>query len=138
LPSVWSMKHKRDIKTWQVYKWQQTSEWWELLWNICTSSYLVFDLTPSGPLNPEQMAHKASQLHPGMHTSWHWIRHVDGTTCWNQTKYGIGKTHILKLLKNLYGQKQAKQVWNNTLLRVSSNSASSNQKMMNVTSSAVL
>lgn len=32
-----------------------------------------------------------------------------------ETKYGNGKTHVLKLLKNLYGQKQAGRVWNQHL-----------------------
>jgi hypothetical protein len=32
-------------------------------------------------------------------------------------KYGNGKTHVLKLLKNLYSQKQAGQVWNQHLTK---------------------
>ena len=32
-----------------------------------------------------------------------------------QTKHGDGKTHVLKLLKNLYGQKQAGRVWSQHL-----------------------
>ena len=32
-----------------------------------------------------------------------------------KTKHGNGKTHVLKLLKHLYGQKQAGQVWNQHL-----------------------
>jgi hypothetical protein len=34
-----------------------------------------------------------------------------------KTRYGNGKTHVLKLLKNLYGQKQAGQVWNQHLTK---------------------
>ena len=29
-----------------------------------------------------------------------------------KTKYGDGKMHVLKLLKNLYGQRQGGLVWN--------------------------
>jgi hypothetical protein len=32
-----------------------------------------------------------------------------------QTRYGDGRTHVLKLLKNLYGQKQAGRVWSQHL-----------------------
>jgi hypothetical protein len=34
-----------------------------------------------------------------------------------ETKYSNGKTHVLKLLKNLYGQKQAGRVWNQYLVK---------------------
>jgi hypothetical protein len=34
-----------------------------------------------------------------------------------KTKYGNGKTYVLKLLKNLFGQKQAGQVWNQHLVK---------------------
>jgi hypothetical protein len=34
-----------------------------------------------------------------------------------ETKYGNGKMHELKLLKNLYGQKQAGRVWNQHLVK---------------------
>jgi hypothetical protein len=34
-----------------------------------------------------------------------------------ETKYGKGETHVLKLLKNLYGQKQAGRVWNQHLVK---------------------
>jgi hypothetical protein len=33
-----------------------------------------------------------------------------------ETRYGNGRTHVLKLLKNLYGQKQAGRVWNEHLV----------------------
>jgi hypothetical protein len=35
----------------------------------------------------------------------------------NETKYGNSKMHVLKLLKNLYGQKQAGRVWNQFLTK---------------------
>jgi hypothetical protein len=34
-----------------------------------------------------------------------------------ETKYGNGRTHVLKLKKNLYGQKQAGRVWNQHLVK---------------------
>jgi hypothetical protein len=34
-----------------------------------------------------------------------------------ETKYGNRKMHVLKLLKNLYGQKQAGRVWNQHLVK---------------------
>jgi hypothetical protein len=34
-----------------------------------------------------------------------------------KTRYGNSKTHILKLLKNLYRQKQAGKVWNQHLTK---------------------
>jgi hypothetical protein len=34
-----------------------------------------------------------------------------------ETKYGNSKMHVLKLLKNLYGQKQAGRVWNQFLTK---------------------
>jgi hypothetical protein len=33
-----------------------------------------------------------------------------------QTKYGNSKEHVLKLEKNIYGQKQAGHVWNSFLM----------------------
>ncbi len=122
LPSVWSMKCKRDMKTQQVYKHKARlnvhhgkqvygENYFEIFALVVTwfSIWLLVLLI----LN-----------------KWH-TRQVNFVLLYTQadiefnmymelpagieTKYGNGKTHVLKLLKNLYGQKQAGQVWNQHL-----------------------
>jgi hypothetical protein len=60
------MKHKRDIKTQQVYKHKarlnvhgSKQVYGENYFKIFAPAVTWF-LTPSGPLDPAQMAHKAS------------------------------------------------------------------------------
>jgi uncharacterized membrane protein len=112
------MKCKRDIKTQQVYKHKgkaqrsrwQTSVWWELFrtFALVVTWFLIQLFLVLSILN-----------------KWH-TRQVDFVLAYTQadiefnmymelpagieTKYGNGKTHILKLLKNLYSQKQPRRV----------------------------
>jgi hypothetical protein len=125
LPSVWSMKQKRDIKTQQVYKHkarlnvhggkQVYGENYFKTYAPVVTWFSIRLLLVLSILN-----------------NWH-TRQVDFVLAYTQadiefdiymelpmgieTKYGKGETHVLKLLKNLYGQKQAGRVWNQHLVK---------------------
>ena len=125
LPSVWSMKRKRDIKTQRVYKHkarlnvhggkQEYGENYFETFSPVVTWFSIRLLLVLAILN-----------------SWH-TRQVDFVLAYPQadieydmymelphgikTKHGNGKTHVLKLLKNLYGQKQAGRVWNQHLVK---------------------
>jgi hypothetical protein len=124
LPSVWSMKRKRDIKTQKVYKHKA-----RLNVHGGKQEYgeNYFENAPVVTWFSIRLLLVLSVIN-----KWH-TRQVDFVLAYPQadiefdmymelpkgieTKYGNGKTHVLKLLKNLYGQKQAGRVWNQHLVK---------------------
>ena len=123
LPSVWSMKRKRDIKTQKVYKWKARL-------NIHGGKQ-VYGVNYTETFSPVvnwitvRLLLILSLIH-GWKT-----RQVDFILAFPQAdiecpmymelptsiemRRGGTKTHVLQLMKNLYGQKQAGRVWNKHL-----------------------
>ena len=125
LPSVWSMKRKRDIKTQQVYKHKARlnvhggkqvygENYFETYAPVVTwfSIRLVLVLSIINKWYTKQvdfvLAYTQADIEFDMY-----MELPKGI----ETRYGDGKTHVLKLLKNLYGQKQAGRVWNQHLTK---------------------
>ena len=81
-------------------------------WNLCTSSDLVSNKTPHHLCNPIQMVIETRGLCHGPHPTSNWYCYLYVAPAGIETKHGDRKSHVLKLLKNLYGQKQAGWVWN--------------------------
>jgi hypothetical protein len=122
LPAVWSMKRKRRIDTREVYRWKarlnvhggtqiKNVHFWETYSPVVKWSSIRLFLTLA--------------VVKGWHT-----RQVDFVLAYPQADIetelymeipqgfefeGSKKTHCLRLLKNLYGQKQAGRVWNKHL-----------------------
>jgi hypothetical protein len=124
LPSVWSMKRKRDIKTQRVFKhkarltvhggMQEFGEnYFETYSPVVTwfSIRLLLVLSIINRWHTRQvdfiLAYPQADIEFDMY-----MELPQGI----ETKHGNGKTHVLKLLKNLYGQKQAGRVWNQHLV----------------------
>ena len=122
LPSVWSMKRKRDIKTQKVYKWKARL-------NIHGGKQ-VYGVNYTDTFSPVvnwitvRLILILSLIH-----QWK-TRQVDFVLAFPQADIecpmfmelppgiemkGSRKTHVLQLIKNLYGQKQAGRVWNKHL-----------------------
>jgi len=124
LQSVWSMKRKRDIKTQQVYKHKARLNVHGGQQEYAVNYYETYAPVVMWPSIRTLLT--LSIIH-GWHT-----RQVDFVLAYPQapiefdmymelpkgiqTKYGNGRTHVLKLQKNLYGQKQAGRVWNHHLV----------------------
>jgi hypothetical protein len=124
LPAVWAMKRKRDIKTQRVYKHKA-----RLNVHGGKQEYGVNYFETFAPVVTWVAVRIILIL--SILNKWH-TRQVDFVLAYTQadiefdmymdlpkgikTKYGDGKTHVLKLLKNLYGQKQAGRVWNQHLV----------------------
>jgi hypothetical protein len=124
LPAVWSMKRKRRIDTREVYKWKARlnihggrQEWgvnyWETYSPVVNWSSIRLFLTLS--------------LLAGWHT-----RQLDFVLAYPQAPVecdlymeiprgfhfqGSRKSHVLQILQNIYGQKQAGRVWNQHLTK---------------------
>jgi hypothetical protein len=122
LPAVWSMNRKRRITTREVYKWKarlnihggkqiKNVHYWETYSPVVKWSSIRLFLTMA--------------VIKGWHT-----RQVDFVLAYPQadvetTLYmevprgfefdGSRKTHCLRIIKNIYGQKQAGRVWNKYL-----------------------
>ena len=122
LPSVWSMKRKRDIKTQRVYKWKARL-------NIHDGKQ-VYGVNYTETTSPvvNWITIRLVMILLLIH-GWK-TRQVDFILAFPQADIecpmymelpaGIkmkkgGKTHVLQLIKNLYGQKQADRVWNRHL-----------------------
>jgi hypothetical protein len=122
LPAVWSMKRKRRIDTREVYRWKarlnvhggkqvKDIHYWETYSPVVKWSSIRLFLTLA------------------VVKGWH-MRQVDFVLAYPQADIetelfmevpqgfefqGSRNTHCLRLLKNLYGQKQAGRVWNKHL-----------------------
>ena len=120
LPSVWSLKRKRDIKSRQVYKWKARLNvhggrqvhginYWETFSPVVTwiTIRILLILTILNKWYSRQvdfvLAFPQAKIETDMYMEL--PRGIE-------MAHGNGKTHVLKLLKNLYGQKQAGRIWN--------------------------
>jgi hypothetical protein len=123
LDSVWSMKRKRDIKTRKVYKHKArlnvhggqqefAVNFFETFSPVVNwfSVRLIFTLSLLSDWNTKQvdfiLAYPQAPIEFDMY-----MNLPKGIQMANGNK----NTHVLKLLKNLYGQKQAGRVWNKHL-----------------------
>jgi histone deacetylase 1/2 len=125
LDSVWSIKRKREIATGKVYKWKA-----RLNVHGGQQEYGVNYFETYSPI--VQWFTVRMVMVMAIVNKWA-TRQVDFILAYPQadiefdiymelpqgveTKYGNGKTHVLKLKKNLYGQKQAGRVWNKHLTK---------------------
>lgn len=120
LPAVWAMRRKRRIATQEVYKWkarlnidggkqEHGIHYWETYapvvgWPI-VRFFLVLSLLKGW--KTRQIDFVLAYTQADVETD----LYMKLPTAYN--KPGITpQTHVLKLLKNLYGQKQAGRVWN--------------------------
>jgi hypothetical protein len=118
LPAVWAMKRKRRITTREVYKWKARLNIHGGKQEYGVNYWETYAATLSWP--PIRFLMTLSILR-GWHT-----RQLDFTMAYPQadievplymdipkgfTCNGSKRTHCLKLLKNLYGQKQAGRTW---------------------------
>jgi hypothetical protein len=123
LDSVWSMKRKRDIKTRKVYRHKAIlnvhggqQEFAVNFFETCSpvvnwfSVRLISILSLLSGWNTKQvdfvLAYPQAPIEFDMFMNMPKGIQIDN---------GNRNTHVLKLLKNLYGQKQAGRVWNNHL-----------------------
>jgi hypothetical protein len=125
LSSVWSMKRKRDIKTQQVYKYKA-----RLNVHGGQQEYAVNYFETYAPVVTWPSVRTLLTL--SIIHRW-CTRQVDFVLAYPQapiefdiymelpkgieTKYGNGRTHVLKLKRNVYGQKQAGRIWNQHLVK---------------------
>jgi hypothetical protein len=125
LSSVWAMKRKRDLVTREVYKHKARL-------NV-HGGQQQFGVNYNETYSPVVMWFSLRTLLTlSLLNEWH-TRQIDFVLAYPQApiefdmymelpkgvemKDGNRKTHVLKLLKNLYGQKQAGRVWNQHLVK---------------------
>jgi len=89
--------------------WGTTRVWYTLLGNALSSSNLGGHQTDTGACHGLSMEHSHRQFCPGLPTGNLYMKLPRGVTLGK----GISRsTHALHLIKNIYGLKQAGQVWN--------------------------
>jgi hypothetical protein len=118
LPSVWSMKRKRRILTREIYKWKARLNLHGGKQELGINYWETYAATLSWP--PIRFMLTVSLI-KGWHT-----RQIDFTLAYPQADIecdmymeiplgfsfnGSRKTHVLLLIKNLYGQRQAGRTW---------------------------
>ena len=121
--SVWAMKRKRRIKTREVYKWkarlnvhggqqEKGVNYWETYAPVVTWMSIRLVLILSIMLDWTTVQVDFVLAYPQANVE---------TTIYMEIPVGVNlpgkdtKSHVLKLIKNLYGQKQAGRVWNKHL-----------------------
>ena len=122
LPCVWSMKRKRRIDTREVYKWKARLtvhggrqeygvNYWETYSPVVTwsSIRLFLTLTTLAGWKTRQIDYVLAFPQADVECD----MYIDIPRGFNFK--GSKKTHALKLLKNVYGTKQAGRVWNKHL-----------------------
>jgi hypothetical protein len=120
LDAIWSMKRKRRIKTQEVYKWkvrlnlyggQQTYgvNFWETFAPVVTwaSIGLVLILSILHGWKTRQIDFVLAYPQADVETDMY-MNVPKGFKMWDT---GSKSSHVLQLLKNLYGQKQSGRVW---------------------------
>jgi hypothetical protein len=121
LPSVWAMRRKRDIATQQVYKWKarlnvhggkqiEGVNYWETYAPVATwsSIRLIMTMAALNNWSTKQLDFVLAFPQAPVETDIY-MEIPDGFALAKGTK----KDKVLKLVNNLYGQKQAGRVWNN-------------------------
>ena len=117
---VWSMRRKWRIKTQEVYKWkahlnvhggqqEHGVHYWDTYAPVVTWQTIPFFLILSILLKWQSRQLDFVMAYPQAPTEMPlYMRLPQGYKCNGITR----KTHALKLLRNVYGQKQATRVWN--------------------------
>jgi hypothetical protein len=120
LDAVWSMKQKRQIKTQEVYKWKARLSvhggqqvygvnFWETFAPVVTwaSIRLVLILSILHRWKTQQIDFVLAYPQADVETE----MYMNVPKVFKMKHPGSKMSHVLKLLKNLYGQKQAGRVW---------------------------
>ena len=123
LPSVWAMRRKRKISTGEIYKWKarlnldggkQTKglNYWETYAPVATWSSIRLILNMAARLGWQTRQLDFVQAYPQAPIETDLYMEIPKGFLVN----GDRTTYVLKLVKNIYGQKQAGRVWNKFLL----------------------
>jgi hypothetical protein len=121
IPTVWSMKRKRRIKTREVYKWKarlnvhggkQTHgvNYWDTYAPVVTWPTIRLILVLSLLFNWYTAQVDYVLAYPQADAECDLYLSIPRGFHSNET--GSSALHVLKLIKNIYGQKQAGKVWN--------------------------
>jgi hypothetical protein len=124
LPAVWSMRRKRRIDTREVYKWkarltvhggmqEHGVNYWETYSPVVKWSSIRFFMIMSllAGWHTRQLDFVLAYPQADVECE----LYMEIPKCYNYR--GQTKAYVLKLLKNVYGQKQAGRVWNQHLVK---------------------
>ena len=123
LPSVWAMRRKRRISTGEIYKWKarlnldggkqiKGINYWDTYAPVATWSSIRLILNMAARLGWKTRQLDFVQAYPQAPIETDLYMEIPKGFLVN----GDRTTYVLKLVKNIYGQKQAGRVWNKFLL----------------------